>query len=76
MSKPIEPVYRQIGAKIEQLRDSLGWTQQDLADKVGLTRGSVANIELGRQRILLADVERFSRAFAISPKHLMRGIWE
>jgi transcriptional regulator with XRE-family HTH domain len=74
-TQTIEPVYRSIGAKIEQLRTTLGWTQDDLAKKVGLARGSVANIETGRQRILLHDVERFSTAFNVSPKMLLRGIW-
>lgn len=74
-TKTIEPVYRSLGAKIEQLRTTLGWTQDELAKKVGLARGSVANIETGRQRILLHDVERFSAAFGVSPKLLLRGIW-
>ncbi len=74
-SKTIEPVYRSLGAKIEQLRTTLGWTQDELAQKVGLTRGSVANIETGRQRILLHDVDTFAAAFNVSPKILLRGIW-
>lgn len=72
---PIEPVYRSLGAKIEQLRTTLGWTQDELAKKTRLTRGSIANIETGRQRILLHDVETFSMAFNVSPKILLRGIW-
>lgn len=73
--KPIEPVYRLFGAKVEQLRTILGWNQLDLAVKVRMSRGSIANIETGRQRILLADVEKFATAFQTSPKQLMRGIW-
>jgi transcriptional regulator with XRE-family HTH domain len=75
MAKPIEPVYRQFGAKIENLRTVLGWTQQDLSKRVGLTRTSITNIEAGRQRVLLSDVERFARAFQSTPKQLMCGIW-
>lgn len=71
----IEPVYRLLGAKIEQTRTILGWTQQELANKVGLTRTSVCNIEAGRQRLLLHDVEKFSAAFNMQPKYLLRGIW-
>jgi transcriptional regulator with XRE-family HTH domain len=71
----MEPIYRLIGAKIEQIRNTLGWSQQELADKVKLTRSSIANIELGKQRILLHDIQRFSDAFGISPKVLLRGIW-
>lgn len=73
--KPIEPVYRSFGAKVESLRNTLGWNQMDLAKKVGLSRGSIANIETGRQRILLSDVEKFATAFNVEPKLLMRGIW-
>jgi len=70
-----EPVYRLIGAKIEQTRTVLGWTQDDLAKRVGLSRTSVTNIEAGRQRILLHDVEKFASAFNMQPKVLLRGIW-
>jgi transcriptional regulator with XRE-family HTH domain len=71
----IEPCYRQFGAKVEQMRTLLGWTQLDLSKRVGLTRGSIANIETGRQRVLLADVEKFALAFNVAPKILLRGIW-
>lgn len=70
-----EPIYRLLGAKIEQTRSVLGWTQHELAKKVNMSRGSIANIELGRQRILLHDVEKFAGAFNMAPKALLRGIW-
>ena len=70
-----EPVYRLIGAKIEALRTALGWTQADLAKRIGLTRTSVTNIEAGRQRILLHDVEKIAVAFQMTPRVLLRGVW-
>lgn len=73
--KTIEPVYRLLGARIEQMRTLLGWTQLELAKKVKMSRGSIANIELGRQRLLLADVEKFCAAFQSTPKAMLRGIW-
>lgn len=60
---------------MEQTRTVLGWTQSDLAKRIGLTRTSVVNIEAGRQRVLLHDVEKIAGAFQMSPKQLMRGIW-
>jgi DNA-binding XRE family transcriptional regulator len=71
----IEPIYRLLGAKIEQTRTVLGWSQMELAKKVHLSRGSIANIETGRQRLLLHDVEKFATAFNMQPKVLLRGIW-
>jgi len=73
--KQVEPVYRMVGTKIEQMRTILGWTQQDLAKKLNLTRGSVANIEAGKQRFLVHDIEKFANAFNTTPKNLLRGIW-
>jgi transcriptional regulator with XRE-family HTH domain len=70
-----EPVYRLLGAKIERMRSTLGWTQDELARKVNMSRGSIANIEAGKQRILLHDIEVFAQAFQSSPKVLLRGIW-
>lgn len=73
--KPIEPVYRLLGAKIEVVRTTLGWTQLELAQKVGLTRTSIVNIEAGRQRILLHDVDKLATAFGMTPKMFLKGIW-
>ena len=75
MSEPLQLCYRQFGLRVEQLRNALGWTQLELSKKVGLERTSITNIELGKQRVLLHDVEKFASAFGTSPKHLMKGIW-
>lgn len=75
MTTILEPVYRQFGAKMEQIRATLGWTQDQLGKAVGLNRTSITNIEAGKQRILLHDVERFAKAFNVEPKTLLRGIW-
>lgn len=46
-------------------------TQQDLADKVGLTRTSVTNIEKGNQQVSLAMLYRFASALNVSPTDLL-----
>jgi transcriptional regulator with XRE-family HTH domain len=63
------------GVRVEHIRTALGWTQDELAKKVGLTRTSITNIESGRQRILLHDVEKFAEVFGTTPKGLLRGLW-
>jgi transcriptional regulator with XRE-family HTH domain len=72
---PMEPIYLAIGAKIVMMRTALGLTQEDISKRIGLTRASIANIETGRQRILLHDLERIANAFNTTPKHMLRGIW-
>ena len=75
MSKPMQPVYRLLGAKVEMMRNTLGWTQAELAMRIGLARASIANLETGRQRLMMHDVEKIALAFGTTPKHLMKGIW-
>jgi transcriptional regulator with XRE-family HTH domain len=46
-------LYSKIGGHLKELRKSRGYTQEDVANAVGLTRTSVVNIEKGRQRVPL-----------------------
>lgn len=71
----VEPVYRQFGAKVEKVRAVMMITQEDLAKRLKITRASISNIESGKQRILLDDVEKFAEALGMSPRSLMKGIW-
>ena len=69
-----EPVYQQFGYRIRGLRKALGWSQTDLSVRVGCSRPSIANIEVGRQRVYLHDIEKFARAFQTTGKHLIKDI--
>lgn len=73
--KPVELVYQQFGLCVRAIRETLGIDQGELAKRIGQTRASVANLEAGRQRCLLHDIETYAVAFGISPKAIMRGIW-
>jgi transcriptional regulator with XRE-family HTH domain len=74
----VELVYQMIGLRIRKIRETLGWSQNDLCKKLednGLIRTSIANIELGKQRIMLHDVEAIAKAFGMTAKQLLKGIW-
>lgn len=75
MNKKPERIYKQIGLSIRYFREQRGWSQQELANKVKLTRTSICNIEAGRQRILLHDVLTFTKALKTCPKYFFAGIW-
>jgi DNA-binding XRE family transcriptional regulator len=57
------------------LRNMLDISQDEFAKRVGLERTSVTNIEAGRQRFLVDDVEKFAAALGTTPKNLMKGVW-
>lgn len=69
-----EPVYVSFGEVVKTRRLERGWTQTDLAERVGLSRASVTNIEIGRQRVLLSDLFDFARAFGVSPRTLFNAL--
>jgi transcriptional regulator with XRE-family HTH domain len=73
--KPLEPIYGLIALKIRHVRETLGITQEELAKRTGYTRVSIVNIETGRQRLPLHQVEEIARALGVTTKHLLRGIW-
>ena len=52
MSEDME-LYRRIGQVVAKRRRELGLTQSDVAEKLGLSRASLANLESGRQRIMV-----------------------
>lgn len=49
MSEPT-PLYRAIGSRVLRARVDAGLTQEQLAEKIGMARASIANLEAGRQR--------------------------
>ena len=43
-------LYKEIGSNIREFRKKRGFTQQALANRMGVTRTSITNLESGKQR--------------------------
>ena len=52
--------------RVKELRDARGWTQQQLADAVGVSRQSINSIERNRYVPSLDLALRFARVFSVS----------
>ena len=52
--------------RVKELRDARGWTQQQLADAVGVSRQSINSIERNRYVPSLDLALKFARVFAVS----------
>ena len=57
--------HKKIGRQIRELRLSRGWKQYELADKVGLSRPAICNIEAGKRSLTLNTLKRFCEVFGI-----------
>jgi putative transcriptional regulator len=55
-----------VSNRVKELREERGWTQQDLADAVGVSRQSINSIERDRYVPSLPLALTFARVFRIS----------
>jgi len=53
--------YEKIGRKLQQAREDVGLSQEELAKKIGCTQASLSNYELGKRRLYLADLQRIGQ---------------
>ena len=60
-----------IGERIKRSRAERGWTQDQLAAAVGVSRSAVAQWETGRSGQLTANLARIARALGVAVAELM-----
>jgi transcriptional regulator with XRE-family HTH domain len=63
-----------VGRKIRLLRESRGWTQQQLADMTEIGRVHVSELENGKREAGLRMLERLAETFQVSLSDLLKGI--
>lgn len=54
-----------IGKQLKELRKSRGLRQTEVADKVGLSRPAVSNIEAGKRALTLSTLQKFCELYKI-----------
>jgi transcriptional regulator with XRE-family HTH domain len=55
--------YKKLGAKIKVIRDKIDLSQEELADKLGIPRVSLSQIENGDRKISAEEIAKLSRIF-------------
>ena len=68
-----EPIYRQIGGVIRALRRRQDKAQEAVAGQLGISRATLANIETGRQRILVHQLYAIAQALDVKVSDLLPG---
>ena len=63
----------QIGARIREIRRERGWTQDQLARAVGVTRGAVAQWETGRAGQITGNLTKIAASLGAGVEYLMHG---
>ena len=60
-----------IGSRIRRLREAKGFTQEELADSVGMMRSNISRIEAAKHRPTLETLEKIAQALDVSVADLV-----
>jgi transcriptional regulator with XRE-family HTH domain len=67
----VDRLYKQFGQQLRQARSDAKLTQDEVAERVGLKRTSITNIECGRQHIALHQLFLLASAVGTAPEALL-----
>ena len=64
-------IEKKVGKRIRFLRKKYDWTQEELADKVGVDYTTINKIENGKRNPSLKTLERIAKALRVKTKELL-----
>ena len=66
-----QKIKRLFGKRVRERRLALGLTQQELADRAGLHRSYIGEIELGRRNVTLKSVAKIAEVLQVDVASLL-----
>lgn len=60
-----------LGRNVRRLREAKGWSQEDYADRAGIHRTYVSDIERGRRNPTVTVVEKLAGPLDVPPGELL-----
>ncbi len=60
-----------LGRNVRKLREARGWSQEDYADRAGIHRTYVSDIERGRRNPTISVIEKLAGPLEIEPGVLL-----
>ena len=61
-----------LGTRIRELRKAQGWTQFEMAERTGIDRSYLAEVETGKVEICLRNLELVALTFGLELHQLVR----
>ena len=55
-----------VGKRVRELRNSIGISQEELADLADLDRTYITSVECGKRNISIVNIEKLARALKVS----------
>jgi len=62
------------GRRLRALRTKNAWSQIEMAERFGIDRGHISDLEYGKKSVCLPMLEVLSKGFGITIAQLMKGV--
>lgn len=69
-----EDVRIRFGRRVRKLRTQRGWTQVQMAEKLGLDRSYLADTERGKRNVSLVNLKIIATGFDLTLSRLLAGL--
>jgi XRE family transcriptional regulator, regulator of sulfur utilization len=70
----MQELHKKIGNRIRALRLKQGWSQEEFADRCGIHRGHMGQIERGEKNVSIDSLVKVSKGLDMSVSALLKGI--
>ena len=67
-------IKERLGARMKQLRQTTGLSQEKFALKIGMDRTYYASVENGKRNISILNLEKIANGLDVSLSELFRGL--
>ncbi len=64
---------KEIGARIKEYREKLSFSQEFVANQVGLNRSAIAKIESGDQSLKSVELDKLATLFGVTADEILKG---
>jgi len=76
MTQDDKDFFRQLGARIAQVRKERGLTQVQLAETLGISQQQMASFEVGRRKLPISALAPLARALTVTLEKLVEQVAE
>ncbi|MBI4480146.1 MAG: helix-turn-helix transcriptional regulator [Acidobacteria bacterium] len=69
-----ENITQRFGVRLRTLRVKRGWTQLEMAEKLGIDRSYISDMERGKKNVCLPTLEIIAKALGLTISQVVRGL--
>jgi transcriptional regulator with XRE-family HTH domain len=62
------------GLRLKTLRQRRGWTQVEMAERLGIDRSYISDMETGKKNVCLPTLELLAQGFEMTISRLLSGL--